>query len=64
MEGEKLVEQENIMIKILHVIGSMDIGGAEVMIMNLYRNIDHNNFQFDFFLTDKKKVISKKKLKI
>lgn len=35
-------------IRILHVIGSMNRGGAEAMIMNLYRNIDRSNVQFDF----------------
>ena len=27
-------------IRILHVFGRVDRGGAETMIMNLYRNID------------------------
>ena len=35
-------------IHILHVIGYMDRGGAENMIMNLYRNIDRTKVQFDF----------------
>lgn len=35
-------------IRILHVIGSMNRGGAETMIMNLYRNIDRESVQFDF----------------
>ncbi len=35
-------------IRILHVIGYMDRGGAENMIMNLYRNIDRTKVQFDF----------------
>lgn len=35
-------------IRILHVIGIMDRGGAETMIMNLYRNIDRTKVQFDF----------------
>lgn len=37
-------------IKILHVIGIMDYGGAETMIMNIYRKIDKNKFQFDFLV--------------
>lgn len=42
-------------IRILHVIGVMDRGGAEAMIMNLYRKIDRNRIQFDFVVhtTDK-----------
>ena len=35
-------------IRVLHVIGIMNRGGAETMIMNLYRNIDRNKVQFDF----------------
>lgn len=35
-------------IRVLHVIGSMNRGGAESMIMNLYRSIDRNKVQFDF----------------
>lgn len=35
-------------IRILHVIGIMNRGGAETMIMNLYRHIDRNKVQFDF----------------
>ena len=35
-------------IRILHVIGIMNRGGAENMIMNLYRNIDRTRVQFDF----------------
>lgn len=35
-------------IRILHVIGIMNRGGAETMIMNLYRKIDRTKIQFDF----------------
>ena len=35
-------------IRILHVIGKMDFGGAEALIMNIYRNIDRCRVQFDF----------------
>lgn len=41
-------ELNNITIRILHVIGIMNRGGAETMIMNLYRNIDRTRVQFDF----------------
>ncbi|WP_188211247.1 MULTISPECIES: glycosyltransferase [Psychrobacter] len=42
-------------IRILHIIGKMDRAGAETMLMNLYRNIDRDKFQFDFvvFTNDK-----------
>ncbi|MDB6353564.1 glycosyltransferase family 1 protein [Trichococcus sp. K1Tr] len=35
-------------IRILHVFGRLDRGGAETMIMNIYRKIDKNIIQFDF----------------
>jgi len=35
-------------IRVLHVFGSLDRGGAESMIMNLYRKIDRHAVQFDF----------------
>ena len=42
------------MIRILHVLGGLDAGGAETFVMNIYRNIDRNKFQFDFiFIYDK-----------
>ena len=38
------------MIKVLHVIGIMNYGGAETMIMNLFRHIDRKEIQFDFLI--------------
>ena len=35
-------------IRVLQVIGIMNRGGAEAMIMNLYRNVDRKRVQFDF----------------
>lgn len=41
--------------RILHIVGTMNRAGAETMIMNLYRIIDRNQFQFDFlYFTTKK----------
>ncbi|NQD52015.1 glycosyltransferase family 1 protein, partial [Bacillus altitudinis] len=34
--------------RVLHVVGGMNRGGAETMIMNIYRAIDRNVLQFDF----------------
>lgn len=36
--------------RILHVVSAMHRGGAETMIMNLYRNIDRTKIQFDFIV--------------
>lgn len=37
-------------IRILRVLGSLDIGGIETNIMNMYRIIDRSKVQFDFIL--------------
>ena len=37
-------------IRILHVLGGLERGGAETFVMNLYRNIDRENIQFDFVI--------------
>ena len=34
--------------KVLHIIGSMNTGGTETMLMNIYRKIDREKIQFDF----------------
>lgn len=34
--------------RVLHIVGKMDRAGAETMLMNLYRHIDHSQIQFDF----------------
>lgn len=41
-------------IRILHVFGALNRGGAETMIMNLYRNINKDKLQFDFAIQTKK----------
>lgn len=41
------------MIRILQVIGNMNGGGMENMIMNYYRNIDREKIQFDFLIFNK-----------
>lgn len=35
-------------VRVLHVVGIMGLGGAETMVMNLYRQIDRQKVQFDF----------------
>ena len=43
------------MIRVLHVLGGLDRGGAEAMVMNLYRTIDRTQVQFDFIIHTEKK---------
>lgn len=38
------------MIRVLHVLGKMNMAGIETFIMNIYRNIDRNKCQFDFLI--------------
>ena len=42
------------MIRILHVLGGLERGGAESMVMNLYRAIDRTQVQFDFIIHSEK----------
>lgn len=39
-------------IRVLHILHSMNRGGAENAIMNYYRSINRNAVQFDFLLTE------------
>lgn len=42
-------------VRILHLFGSMNCGGAETMLMNIYRNIDMSDIHFDFLVHSKGK---------
>lgn len=43
------------MIRVLHVLGTTNLGGAESRIMDLYRHTDRSRVQFDFLVhTDEK----------
>jgi len=42
-------------VRILHSVGSMDRGGQETLIMNVYRNIDRQKLQFDFLINNPRK---------
>ena len=37
-------------IKVIHVLGKLQMGGAETLVMNIYRNIDRSKIQFDFIV--------------
>ncbi len=38
------------MIRVLHMIASLDVGGSQTMMMNIYRKIDREKIQFDFMI--------------
>ncbi len=40
-------------IRVLQIIRTMNVGGAETFIMNVYRNIDREKVQFDFLVNNK-----------
>lgn len=42
------------MIKVLHVVHTMECGGIETMLMNIYKKIDREEIQFDFLVNGKR----------
>ncbi|MBR6237464.1 MAG: hypothetical protein IKQ83_00265 [Lachnospiraceae bacterium] len=40
------------MIKVLQVLGTVDLGGAESRVMDLYRHMDRDKICFDFLVTE------------
>lgn len=45
----------NSTVRVLHILHSMNRGGAENALMNYYRQLDRSKVQFDFLLTDQLK---------
>lgn len=43
------------MVRVLHIVGNMNMGGQETFIMNLYRKIDTTKIQFDFVVHSEKR---------
>ena len=50
------------LVRILHVVGAMNRGGAEVLLMDLYRNLDRNRVQFDFIVYDQNEGLFDKEI--
>lgn len=51
MESEEFMAKQ---VRVLHVLGSTNLGGAESRIMDLYRHIDRERVQFDFLVHTEK----------
>ena len=49
-------------MRILQFIGSLNVGGSQSMIMNIYRNIDRTKVQFDFIIDRKDETFFKKEI--
>lgn len=50
-------------VRILQIVGGMDMGGIENFIMNIYRNIDRTKVQFDFFIHNDKDAIFEEEIR-
>ena len=50
------------MIRVLQVVTSMDVGGIETLLMNLYRHIDRTLIQFDFLLHRQQETFFEKEI--
>lgn len=48
--------------RVLHMIGSLEIGGSQAMIMNLYEKIDRKQLQFDFIVDHPEQTYFLKKI--
>lgn len=44
------MQQDINIVRILHYIGTLELGGSQAFVMELYRNIDRRRVQFDFVI--------------
>ena len=42
-------------VKVVHCLGQLNTGGAETLVMNIFRHIDRSKYQFDFLLFNDEK---------
>ncbi|MBH0161726.1 glycosyltransferase [Fictibacillus sp. 26RED30] len=56
-------KNSNYPIRVLHVVGAMDRGGAETFIMNIYRKINRELIQFDFAVSTEEECYFDKEIK-
>ena len=49
-------------IRVLHMIGCLEVGGSQIMVMNIYRNIDRQKVQFDFIIDNEVESPLKKEI--
>ena len=50
------------MIRVAQVVGYMDGGGVESVVMNYYRNINRREFQFDFLVCEGSKLVPEEEI--
>lgn len=46
----KITESINKPVRIAHIIGKLNAAGVEAVVNNYYKNIDHNKYQFDYYI--------------
>lgn len=46
----KTTESINKPVRIAHIIGKLNAAGVEAVVNNYYKNIDHNKYQFDYYI--------------
>ena len=51
------------MVRVLQMVGSLDIGGSQIMVMNLYRAMDRERVQFDFIVDRPDKMFFAEEIK-
>lgn len=49
-------------LRVAHVVGKMDSGGIEAVLMNYYRAIDRNIIQFDFYFDESSSIPQKEEI--
>ena len=49
-------------IRVLQMIGSLNVGGSQSMIINIYKNIDRKKIQFDFIVDHQNSLFYKEEL--
>ena len=54
---------ERIDLKVLQIIGVLNCGGAETLLVNILENIDKNNYDFDFLVFEEKHFDYEDKIK-
>lgn len=56
---EVILEEKERRIKVLHVLGSMNVGGIQMFLMNIFRNINRQKIMFDFACMNHKNYFQK-----
>jgi len=59
-----MMEQNNYPIRVAQVMGKMNNGGVEAVVMNYYRHIDRTKIQFDFIVDTDSKCPQRKEIEL